>query len=528
MKLSEHAPKEVSEHRFGLTRRELLAASALGLVAGVPAMARAAAPAGELTWGIHVSLSPTWFDPAETQGIVTPFMVLYALQDALVKPMPEKALAPSLAESWKASPDGLHYDFVLRQGVKFHNGDPLTSADVKFSIERTYDPEAKTAVATIFTTIDKIETPDPQTVTFNTKLPDPLLPARLAFYGGQIIPEKHFKSVGADAFLAKPVGSGVIKFKEWIKDDHLTVEANKEYWGGAPDFDTAIFKPIPEPGARVASLLAGESDLITLVPADQVDRINNSGKTRVEGSFNAGLYVLMSNVKVPPLDNPKFRQALALATDRATLVKTIWRGRAIVPNGSVPKGDEVGYDPNRPELPFNLDRAKALLQEVGYKNEPVYIESTSGVLENDRFMAEAIVEMWRKAGINVQLEIIEFSVRSAKLRDRNFKGLFWFAPTSTLQDPDGLMWRVLSPGGLVDFGWRDPEFDKLGAEARTSMDKALRDKNYRRMNDIITEQAPWIVVTQAIESYGVANFIAWRGAPNSEMHLRKEYFKFNR
>ncbi|MGB9648316.1 MAG: ABC transporter substrate-binding protein [Stellaceae bacterium] len=116
----------------GLTRREVLALSALGVVAGAPRMTLAAAPSGQLTWAIHVSLAPTWFDPAETEGIITPYMVLYALHDAMVKPMPGKTQTPSLAASWSASADGLSYDFVLRKGVKFHNGEPVTAEDVKF------------------------------------------------------------------------------------------------------------------------------------------------------------------------------------------------------------------------------------------------------------------------------------------------------------------------------------------------------------------------------------------------------------
>src|SRR3974377_1371047 len=119
-----------------LTRRELLALSALGLVAGAPGLAHGAAPQGQLTWGIHVSLAPTWFDPAETPGIITPFMVLYALHDGMVKPMPGQPLAPSLAASLWAAEDCLTYDFVVRDGAKFHNGDPVTTEDVKFSFER--------------------------------------------------------------------------------------------------------------------------------------------------------------------------------------------------------------------------------------------------------------------------------------------------------------------------------------------------------------------------------------------------------
>src|SRR5262249_10529275 len=112
--------------RSGMTRRDLMAATALGIVAGGPAIARAAAPQGQLTYGIHVSLAPTWFDPAETQGIITPFMVLYALHDAMVKPMPGELQSPSLAESWSAAEDGLTHDFVIRKNAKFHDGAPVT------------------------------------------------------------------------------------------------------------------------------------------------------------------------------------------------------------------------------------------------------------------------------------------------------------------------------------------------------------------------------------------------------------------
>src|SRR5690349_11707639 len=125
------------EPSFAISRRGLLAASAaLGFSGIAPGLAGEGAPKGQLTWGVHISLAPTWFDPAETPGLITPFMVLYALHDAVVKPMPGKTLAPSLAESWSASEDGLSYDFVLRDGIRFHNGDPVAAEDVKFSFER--------------------------------------------------------------------------------------------------------------------------------------------------------------------------------------------------------------------------------------------------------------------------------------------------------------------------------------------------------------------------------------------------------
>src|SRR5690242_8353404 len=115
--------------RLVLTRREALGLAALGLIAGAPSFARADAER-QLRWGIHVSLAPTWFDPAETLGLITPFMILYALHDAMVKPMPGQPLAPCLADSFTAAEDGRSYEFVLRKGAKFHNGDPITAEDV--------------------------------------------------------------------------------------------------------------------------------------------------------------------------------------------------------------------------------------------------------------------------------------------------------------------------------------------------------------------------------------------------------------
>jgi peptide/nickel transport system substrate-binding protein len=122
--------------RAAKTRRHILALVALALTIASPFPAGATGPEGQVTWGVHVSLAPTWFDPAEMSGIITPYMVYYALHDGLVKAMPGQPFAPSLAKSWTASDDGLVYEFILRDGVKFHNGEPVTAEDVKFSYER--------------------------------------------------------------------------------------------------------------------------------------------------------------------------------------------------------------------------------------------------------------------------------------------------------------------------------------------------------------------------------------------------------
>ena len=163
-----------------------------------------------MTWGVHISLAPTWFDPAETQGIITPFMVMYAIHDALAKAMPGNPTAPSLAESWQMSPDGRVYDFTLRKGVKFHNGDTLTSEDVKFSFERYQGAAAKT----LKDRVAAVETPGPLHVRFRLKNP---WPDFMTFYtaasgAGWIVPKKYVEKVGDDGYKKAPVGAGPYKF----------------------------------------------------------------------------------------------------------------------------------------------------------------------------------------------------------------------------------------------------------------------------------------------------------------------------
>ena len=169
--------------------------------------------------------------------------------------------------------------------------------------------------------------------------PDPLLPDRLAFYAGQIVPKKYVESVGPDTFNAKPVGTGPIKLTSWVKDDKAVFEANGDYWGGKIDVDRVTWRPIPETAPRVAALLKGEVDAITQLPSDHWDRVNQNATTRGAGALYAGLYVLGINAKNPPLNNELVRKAMALAVDRESIVKEMYRGRAIVPNGPIAQGD---------------------------------------------------------------------------------------------------------------------------------------------------------------------------------------------
>ena len=231
-------------------RRRIFAIVALALTVAIPAAgpANAAGPEGQVTWGVHISLAPTWFDPAETPSMITPFMVMYALHDAMVKPMPGNAHAPSLAEAWTVSQDGLTYEFVLRKGAKFHNGEPVTAEDVKFSFWRYRGASAKA----VKDRVAEIETPDPQKVRFKLKAP---WPDFFTFYAsatgaGWIVPKKYVEQVGDEAFKKAPVGAGPYKFVSFIPGVEMTLEAFDQYWRKTPSIKRLVFKTINEESAQ--------------------------------------------------------------------------------------------------------------------------------------------------------------------------------------------------------------------------------------------------------------------------------------
>jgi len=243
----------MSQRARHLTAGLLVAA----LLAAAPALA---APEGQLTLATHFTLAPTFFDPAETPGLITPFMLLYALHDALVKPMPGKAMAPSLAESWTVSPDGLVYEFVLRKGVRFHTGEPVTAEDVKFSFERyrgIFNRNLKDHVAAV-------ETPEASRVRFRLKKP---WPDFMLHYGtpatgsGWVVPKKYVEKVGEDGFKKAPVGAGPYRFVSSTPGVELVLEAFEGYWRKAPAVKRLVFKAVPDASTRLAMLKRGDTDI---------------------------------------------------------------------------------------------------------------------------------------------------------------------------------------------------------------------------------------------------------------------------
>src|SRR5437016_10149010 len=243
-------------------------------------------PEGEMRWALYVTLAPAWFDPAEVVGVLTPFWVLYAMHDALVKPMPGNHQAPSLAESWTVSPDQRIYEFKLRQGLKFHNGDPFTAEDVKFSFQR-----AKGA-RILHEKVREVTIVDPYRVRFTLHEPWPdfmTCYSTLATSAGWIAPKKYMEQVGPDGFKKAPVGLGPYKFVSHTPGVELVMEANESYWRKMPSVKRLVYKSVPEATTRLAMLKRGEVDIAYLFDGPMAEEVKRDPNLKL--AFSGGIGV---------------------------------------------------------------------------------------------------------------------------------------------------------------------------------------------------------------------------------------------
>src|SRR5207247_4058735 len=345
----------------------LVALLAGALTAGSPGAARSQAkPEGEMRWALYVTLAPAWFDPAEVIGVLTPFWVLYAMHDALVKPMPGNHQTPSLAESWTVSPDQRVYEFKLRQGLKFHNGDPFTAEDVKFSFHR-----AKGAKS-LQDKVQEVVVVDPHRVRFVLHEP---WPDFMTFYGtfatsaAWIAPKKYMEQVGVDGFKKHPIGLGPYKFVSHMPGVELVMEAYEGYWRKTPSVKRLVFKSVPEATTRLAMLKNGEVDIAYLLDAPQAVELKRDPNLRLAFSGGIGIAALdfldMWDPKSPWSDR-RVRLAANYAIDRWALSEAETLG-ASKPTGSmIPRTFEFAL-PIEP-YPHDPAKAKKLLAEAGYPN----------------------------------------------------------------------------------------------------------------------------------------------------------------
>jgi peptide/nickel transport system substrate-binding protein len=482
-----------------ISRRDLLALAALGMVSGAPGAAIAAGPEGQLTWGVHVSLAPIWFDPAEVSGIITPFMVLYALHDAMVKPMPGQPLAPCLAESLTASEDGLSYDFALRERALFHNGEPVTAEDVKFSFERYRG----TARDLLKERVAAVEALDPRHVRFRLSEP---WPDFLTFYGsasgaGWIVPKKYVEKVGDEGFKKAPIGTGPYKFVSFTPGIELVMEAFDQYWRKPPSVKRLVFKVIPEETTRLAALKRGEVDIVYSVRGELAEELQRTpGLTLkpavIQGVFN--IYFPDQWDRKSPWHDERVRRAASLAIDRDGINQAVTLGYSLVTgNPIVADHNEFFWQPPPPV--YDPNKAKQLLAEAGF---PKGLDAGEYYCDSSYAnVGEAVLDNLQAVGIRLKLRPIERAAFIKGYAEKTFKNVIQSGPAPFGNAATRFEAYVVKGGPFVYGSY--PDIDALYQQQTVELDHKKREAILHKMQQLVYERTIFAPIWQLAFINGV-------------------------
>jgi peptide/nickel transport system substrate-binding protein len=468
------------------------------LIAPAPA---AAAPEGTLTWGIHVTLAPKWLDPADTEAFINPFMVLYAVHDALVKPMPAGENTPSLAESWTQSKDGLVYEFVLRKGARFHNGDPVTAEDVKFSFDRYRGAAAKL----LHDRVREVQVVDAGRVRFHLKEP---WPDFMTFYGTSatgaawIVPRKYVEKVGEDGFKKAPIGAGPYRVVSSTPGVELVMEAFEGYWRKVPSVKRLVFRSMPDETTRAAALKAGDVDIAYLLSGPTAEEVKRTPGLRLAAAMPPGVVFL----DLPEQWDPKspwhdlrVRQAAGAALDRAALSQAETLGLSRPTGGLIPRVLDFSraYDPPA----YDPARAKRLLAEAGYPNGfdagdlspfPPYFS-----------LAEAVGSYLQAVGVRTRMRTMERAAFLTAWREKKLRGVIM-----GLGAPAGnAATRIevyVTRGGIYSSG-EVPEIEALFQRQARELDRKKREGMLHQIQQIMYDRAMYVPIYELAFLWGVGS-----------------------
>ena len=461
---------------------------ALGLVFLVLPAQGAAAPKGKIT--VALSSDVGTLDP-QNHNIRINYIACWHLYDNLVyRDQKTLKIGPHLAESWKIIDDHT-WEFKLRRGIKFDNGEPFTAESVKFSIERGLDP--KCPQRPIVSWVREVKILDEYTVRIISDKPYPVALERLANY--QMVPPKWTKEKGADYLATNANGTGPYRLKEWKRGVHMILEAKEDYWKGAPPIKTIIFRPIKEISTQISELLTGGIDIVRDVPPDQIPLIENSPNLRISKAPTLRVVYLLMDADgrggKSQIQNLKVRQAVSHAIDVDTIIKTVMTGNAIRTAATL-NPQHFGYDKSLENpYPYDPDKARQLLKEANFNaNQPLNLVSYTGSIQNPRALLEAVAGYLNKVGIKTNVNLYtdiglwDRLTREGKLTDLSIQS--W--GSGGVYDADALYYTYFRSGAPNTYG-SSPEMDKWLDQARSILNPEERKKLYYNAGKYINDQA---------------------------------------
>ena len=424
---------------------------------------------------------------------------------------------PRLATSWKrVNPTTIEYQ--LRRGVTFSNGDPFTSADVKFSVDWIKNPANASKQTPYVRDIDRVETPDAYTVRFVSKVPTAIPPG---LQNPIFIVDAKYVQAKGNAFVAEhPIGTGAYVLREWKRDDQTVFDANPHWWGGHPKIDHVVFKPIPEAGARVAALRTGATDVITNVPPQYQAQLAGGANTKLESTRSLRqLFIAFNTLQAGPQQNKLVRQAINYAVDVPSIVKNVLDGRGFEITSPIPP-NYFGYDASVPSYKHDLAKAKALLAKAGYpdgKGLALTLNAPVGRYNRDREVAEAIAGQLQAAGVQVTVRPQEWVSYSDQLNHRALTPMYELGWNQPSADADGIITALFTSTAPLSC-YSSPEIDRLADQARGELDPGKRKALYKRIATVLFDDAPWIVMFQYEDLYATSKRVQFH--PRGDEFIR--------
>jgi peptide/nickel transport system substrate-binding protein len=501
--------------------------AALVLLGAAPSYAAAPKPSGQAVMAWHVTIAPSWFDPSTAPPQITPFGILYALHDALVRPYPGQKMGPSLAESWKESADGKTYEFKLRPGLKFHNGDPLTTEDVKFSFERYRGAGAKV----LQDHVKQVEIVDPLVVRFHLK---DAWPDFMTFYGttataaGIVVPKKYLTQVGEDGFKKHPVGAGPYKFVSHKPGVEVVLEANTAYWRRVPNVKTLVMKSVPESTTRAVMLKTGESDISFVLDGVEAEDIKHDPRLQVVASKHASIFWIELTEQWDPKSpwhDKRLRLAVSHALNRQKINEAACLGFCPPAGVIVPRVMEFALQVEAPA--YDVEKSKKLLADAGY---PKGIDGGDfAAIPGFPTVAESVVNDLNAAGIRVRLRQLERATFYSEWKDKKLRGLFMTAAGNSGNAASRVEAFIQSKGAYAYGGY--PDVDALYKEQALITDRKQREAVLHQIQQLVHERVRFGPIWEYIWPSGVGprveepalmliNPYPW-SAPLEEVRLKK-------
>jgi peptide/nickel transport system substrate-binding protein len=463
--------------------RPIVLAAVLLLAALSPATAQT--PAGEVTVSFHVTLAPSWFDPSTAPPQITPFGVLYAIHDALVRPLPGQKMAPSLAESWTESADGLVYEFKLRRGLKFHNGDPLTTDDVKWSFERYQGAGARELRARV----RQVEVVDGHVLRFHLKDP---WPDFMTFYGttataaGIVLPRKYFEQVGADGFRARPMGVGPYRFVSQRQGIDITLEAFPGYWRKAPNIKKLTMKSVPDSTTRLTMLKSGETDYALFLDGPEAEAVTKDARLQLVDTRHASIFwIEFADQWDPksPWSDKRLRQAVNYALDRKATSEAACLGYCPPAGVIVPR--VMDFALQVPPHPYDPQQARRLLAEAGF---PKGIDAGEfAAIPGFATVGEAALNNLNAVGIRMRMRPMERAAFYAAWQEKKLRGLFLTAVGNSGNAASRVEAFMYSKGASAYGGY--PDIDELFLQQARERDRAKREALLHRIQQLTIDRA---------------------------------------